>query len=114
MKKKEAEKHQEALKLKAEQEIVQKEAEKGLNEAARLSEIPEFESPSIQEKPFGTGKDFGEASIENEVIEGKRKVKPSIYLKSPFNNKICNVVDALTEDERLLAYSFFSMEGEIL
>ena len=68
----------------------------------------------LKKKPFGTGKDVGEASIENEVIEGKRKVKPSIFLKSPYNNKSCNVVDALTEDERLLAYNFFSMEGEIL
>ena len=94
--------------------MVSRKMEQAKKEAARQVEIPEFESPSIQDKFFGVGKDIVEASIENEIIEGKRKVKPSIYLKSPYNNKICNAVDALTEDERLLAYSFFSMEGNIL
>ena len=37
-----------------------------------------------------------------------------MYLKSPYNNKMANVMEPLTEDETLLAYSVFSMEGYIL
>ncbi|PWA93200.1 hypothetical protein CTI12_AA073630 [Artemisia annua] len=130
-KKQEAEKEQQALKLKAEQEKANKEAEKKrkaaakeLNEkrakekaekeAAKLAEIPEYESPSVQEKPFGTGKEIAEASMENEKKQGKRIVKPSIYLQSLYNNKMSNVTDPLTEDETLLAHSLLSMEGYIL
>ena len=86
-----------------------------IEQAEREAAIQEHESPSIQVKPFGTGKDIGEASIkENELKEGKRIVKPSMYLKSPYNNKMANVMEPLTEDETLLAYNVFSMEGYIL
>ncbi|PWA49371.1 hypothetical protein CTI12_AA484600 [Artemisia annua] len=122
---------QEIEKLKAEQEKANKEAEKKrkaaakeLNEkrsrekaekeAAKQAEIPEYESPSVQEKPFGTGKDNAEASMQNEIKQGKWIVKPSMYLQSPYNNKMSSVTEPLTEDETLLAHSLLSMEGDIL
>ncbi|PWA80134.1 hypothetical protein CTI12_AA197920 [Artemisia annua] len=83
-------------------------------EAAKQDEIPEYENPSVQEKPFGTGKENAEASIQNEIKQGKRIVKPSIYLQSPYNNKMSSVTEPLTEDETLLAHSLLSMEGYIL
>ena len=88
--------------------------EQAEKEAAKQAEIPEYESPSVQEKPFGTGKENAEASIQNEIKQGKRIVKPSIYLQSPYNNKMSNVMEPLTEDETLLAHSLLSMEGYIL
>ncbi|PWA57785.1 hypothetical protein CTI12_AA406470 [Artemisia annua] len=130
-KKQEAEKQPEALKLKAEQEKAHKEdekrrkaaakelneksaKEKAEKEAAKQAEILEYETPLVQEKPFGTRKEIAEASMENEKKEGKRIVKPSIYLQSPYNNKMSNVMEPLTEDETLLAHSLLSMEGYIL
>ncbi|PWA48407.1 hypothetical protein CTI12_AA486560 [Artemisia annua] len=111
-KKQDTEKHQKALKLKAVQEKAQNDAQKEANEKRSNEkaekEVPEYESPSIQEKAFGTGEAM------NEKKEGKRIVKPSVYLKSPYNNKMANVMEALTGDERMLAYSLFSMEGYIL
>lgn len=89
--------------------------EQAEREAAKQAKVPEqAESPSVQVKPFGTGKDIDEESIEKEKKEGKRIVKPSMYLKSPYNNKMANVMEPLTEDETLLAYSMFSTQGDIL
>ena len=88
--------------------------EQAEKEAAKKAKITEYESPSVQEKPFKTGKEIAEESMMNENKQEKRIVKPSIYLQSPYNNKMSNVTEPLTKDETLLAHSLLSMEGDIL
>nr|GEX16634.1 hypothetical protein [Tanacetum cinerariifolium] len=45
--------------------------------------------------------------------KGKRITKPSVYLKSPFVNKMVKTQDKLDEDEILCARSIFCMQGDI-
>ncbi|PWA45293.1 Peptidase C48, SUMO/Sentrin/Ubl1 [Artemisia annua] len=42
----------------------------------------------------------------------KRKIKPSVYLQSPYGKTKVKVEDKLTKDEKLLGRSIFSMQGD--
>ncbi|GJW00066.1 hypothetical protein Tco_1555317, partial [Tanacetum coccineum] len=66
-----------------------------------------FESPKVQQKMFGKGQE------STEKPKGKRITKPSVYLKSPFMNKMVKTQDKLDEDEILCARSVFCMQGDI-
>ena len=89
--------------------------EQAEKEAAKKAKDQDHaDSPIVQIKPFRTEKDIEEERIQKEKKEGKRIVKPSMYLKSPYNNKMANPIEPLSEDETKLAYSLLSMQGEIL
>ncbi|GKB55855.1 hypothetical protein Tco_0912041 [Tanacetum coccineum] len=79
--------------------------EKDVSEATTVSKS--FESPKVQQKMFGKGQE------STEKPKGKRITKPSVYLKSPFMNKMVKTQDKLDEDEILCARSVFCMQGDI-
>ncbi|GJS17860.1 hypothetical protein Tco_0412332 [Tanacetum coccineum] len=54
-----------------------------------------------------------EAEMQCKKPKGKRITKPSLYLKSPFMNKMVKTQDKLHEDEILCARSVFCMQGDI-
>ncbi|PWA95352.1 ulp1 protease family, C-terminal catalytic domain-containing protein [Artemisia annua] len=49
---------------------------------------------------------------DEEKMMKKRKIKPFVYLQSPYIKKKVKVEDKLTDDEKLLGRSIFSMQGE--
>ncbi|GKC22565.1 hypothetical protein Tco_1024715 [Tanacetum coccineum] len=61
----------------------------------------------VQLKMFGKGQESAEK------IRAKRITKPSLYLKSPFMNKMVKTQDELDEDEILYVRSIFCMQGDI-
>ncbi|GJQ94811.1 hypothetical protein Tco_0005950 [Tanacetum coccineum] len=67
-----------------------------------------FESLKVQQKMFGKGQE------STEKPKGKRITKLSVYLKSPFMNKMVKTQDKLDEDEILYARSVFCMQGDII
>ena len=74
----------------------------------------DFGSPEVQSKAFQQQHSDDEKTKKKDEEEKmqKRKTKPSIYLKSPYNKTKVKVEDNLTDDEKLLANSIFSMQGE--
>ncbi|GJS22675.1 peptidase C48, SUMO/sentrin/Ubl1 [Tanacetum coccineum] len=82
-------------------------AEKGVDVSEATTVPKSFESPKVQEKMFGKGQE------STEKPKGKRITKPSVYLKSPFMNKMVKTQDKLDEDEILCARSVFCMQGDI-
>ncbi|GKA55876.1 hypothetical protein Tco_0754948, partial [Tanacetum coccineum] len=82
-------------------------AEKGNEESNAATVSKTFECPKVQEKMFGKGQDSVEKS------RAKMISKPSMYLKSPFMNKMVKTQDKLDEDEIIYARSIFCMQGDI-
>ncbi|GKB93259.1 peptidase C48, SUMO/sentrin/Ubl1 [Tanacetum coccineum] len=82
-------------------------AEKGVDVSEATTVPKSFESPKVQQKMFGKGQE------STEKPKGKRITKPSVYLKSPFMNKMVKTQDKLDEDEILCARSVFCMQGDI-
>ncbi|GJX16516.1 hypothetical protein Tco_0217348 [Tanacetum coccineum] len=82
-------------------------AEKGVDVSEATTVPKTFESPKVQQKMFGKGQE------STEKPKGKRITKPSVYLKSPFMNKMVKTQDKLDEDEILCARSVFCMQGDI-
>ena len=74
----------------------------------------DFGSPEVQSNAFQKQQSDDEQTRKNneEQIMKKRKIKPSVYLQSPYIKKKVKVEDKLTDDEKLLGRSIFSMQGE--
>ncbi|GJZ75152.1 hypothetical protein Tco_0639617 [Tanacetum coccineum] len=81
--------------------------EKGNEDSHAATVSKTFESPKLQENMFRKGQESAEKSI------AKRITKPSLYLKSPFMNKMVKTQDKLDEEEILYARSIFCMQGDI-
>lgn len=73
-----------------------------------------FDSPEVQSKAFKQQHSDDEETRkkDEEKKMEKRKTKPSVYLQSPYIKKKVKVEDKLTDDEKLLGRSIFSMQGE--
>ncbi|GJR02403.1 peptidase C48, SUMO/sentrin/Ubl1 [Tanacetum coccineum] len=108
-----AEEKEETEKKKSLKEAAEKkDAGTAQTEATTVSNT--FESPKVQEKIFGKGQESADKSSKDEPKnKGKRITKPSIYLKSPFMNKMVKTQEKLDKDEILCARSIFCMQGDI-
>ncbi|GKD69534.1 peptidase C48, SUMO/sentrin/Ubl1, partial [Tanacetum coccineum] len=123
-KKEEAEKKAAAKKEKAEKEANTKKeaaekndagtAKTGTEESEATTVSNTFESPKVQQKIFGKGQESADKSSNDEPKnKGKRITKPSIYLKSPFMNKMVKTQKKSDKDEILCARSIFCMQRDI-
>ncbi|GJX22883.1 hypothetical protein Tco_0227328 [Tanacetum coccineum] len=81
--------------------------EKGNEDSHAATVSKTFESPKVQEKMFRKGQESAEKS------KAKRITKPSLYLNSPFMNKMVKTQDKLDEEEILYARSIFCIQGDI-
>ncbi|GJV41591.1 hypothetical protein Tco_1420031 [Tanacetum coccineum] len=113
-----AEEKEETEKKKSLKEAAEKKdagtAQTGTEESKATTFSNTFESPKVQEKIFGKGQESADKSSKDEPKnKGKRLTKPSIYLKSPFMNKMVKTQENLDKDEILCARSIFCMQGDI-
>nr|GEV14143.1 hypothetical protein [Tanacetum cinerariifolium] len=83
-------------------------AEKGVDVSEATTVPKSFESPKVQQKMFEKRQE------STKKPKRKRITKPSMYLKSPFMNKMVKTQDKLDEDEILCARSVFCMQGDII
>ncbi|GJR69411.1 hypothetical protein Tco_0015476 [Tanacetum coccineum] len=113
-----AEEKEETEKKKSLKEAAEKKdagtAQTGTEESEATTVSNTFESPKVQENIFGKGQESADKSSKDEPKnKGKRITKPSIYLKSPFMNKMVKTQEKLDKDEILCARSIFCMQGDI-
>ncbi|GJT97322.1 putative reverse transcriptase domain-containing protein [Tanacetum coccineum] len=105
-KKEAATKKEKAEKKVGAEENEETEKKKSLKEAAKKKDF--------QEKSFGKGQESADKSSKDEPKnKGKRITKPSIFLKSPFMNKMVKTQEKLDKDEILCARSIFCIQGDI-
>ncbi|GKC36353.1 hypothetical protein Tco_1048737 [Tanacetum coccineum] len=84
-----------------------KKKEKNKAEATTEKGVGVSEGQKVQQNMFGKRQESAKKPKE------KRITKPSLYLKSPFMNKMVKTQGKLHEDEILCARSVFCMQGDI-